>query len=696
MKSKKILICLLLSFVLLVGCEGISKPKSIFDTQDESEEIQISADDAKLQIQRILDLIEADNAEALFEWVHPSAIDKYGREQIVDRNNMVHESIGLNSIELIDFTPIINEQSDGLISYQGTVVYSTEFGTIEKQNTYNFIYHPKTSRWQLDWTPSVILPGLHDHGLVQIMPIPANRGDIYDRNGNPLATKSFINRIGITPSSILEKDIPALEAAFDLEPGYINQQLEQAWVTDDTFVPIKTLTELTDEHKEAVSQYYLMVQQIATRYYPRGEATAHLVGYVGHPTVEDLEKEENAGLTPEDFIGKTGLEALYEEHLRGEDGYKVIVTGEYQQVLLEQEAKHGQDLYLTIDSDLQQTIYDLHSDRNATFTAIDPRNGDILALVSTPSFDPHQFVLGIGQSEYDSLINDPHLPLFNKFSGAMTPGSTEKLLTSIAGFNAGTLTKDTTYNIQGKGWTYDPSWGNHQVIRYTVVNGNIDYNASMYNSDNIYFARVALDMGIEEFNQQMENLQFGESIASDYPFGIAQLTNDGPIKDTILLADAGYGQGELLISPAHLASVFGAVANDGVWYRPRLLLDTDIQKITDNIADPEDIKTMDNALRQVVTKTYTSLNYDNIKLAGKSGTAEVGFDEVNNMTRQNSWFVSYDQAERNMVLSVTVFDTHLLSFSEAVNATGAIFTNLYSDEPYSPPVPVEINYITMN
>ena len=101
-------------------------------------------------------------------------------------------------------------------------------------------------------------------------------------------------------------------------------------------------------------------------------------------------------------------------------------------------------------------------------------------------------------------------------------------------------------------------------------------------------------------------------------------------------------------------------------------------------------------MRQVVTKTYTTLNYDNIKLAGKSGTAEVGFDEVNNMTKQNSWFVSYDQTERNMVLSVTVFDTHLLSFSEAVDATGTIFTNLYSDEPYSPPAPVEINYISMD
>ena len=675
----------------MVSCESIFSSNSIFNEPEESTESTIeTVENADLQISRILDLIESDNTEALIEWIYPNALEKYGREQIVERNEKIHNSIGLNSIELQDFTPI-NTEKDGRLAYQGTAIYETEYGTIKKQNTFNFIYHPKAGRWQLNWTPSVILPGLHDKGLVQILPLPAQRGNIYDRSGNPLAIRAYINRVGFVPSSLLESDIPAIEAAFDLSEGFINEQLELDWVKDNTFVPIKTIVELSDEQKNTIDNFHLTVEQVTTRSYPLAEAAAHLIGYVGKPTVEDLEKEENSDLTAEDYIGKAGLEAIYEDRLRGESGFKVIVTGDYQQVLLEKEAKNGSDIYLTIDSDLQKRIYDLNADNNATFTAIDPRNGDILALISTPSYNPHDFVLGINQTDYDNLIDDPNIPLYNKFADAMTPGSTEKILTSIAAFNAGTLTKNTIYNIQGKGWTYDGSWGNHQVIRYTVVDGDIDYNSAIYNSDNIYFARVALDMGLQAFNEQMANLQFGENIAADYPFGIAQLTNNGDVQDTVLLADAGYGQGELLISPTHIASIYGAVSQNGVWYRPRLLLDTEVQIITDNIASTADIQTIDNALRLVVTNTYPSVNYSNMKLAGKTGTAESGYDEINGLVKQNSWFISYDQNQRNLVLATTFFDTHLLSFNEAVNASGEIFQNIYSDGPYSVSEAIRLN-----
>lgn len=692
--KRRISLLFLIAFAafFMISCRSFNlfDSDNIFKEKDEDKTESTDIVDSGAHIDRILDLISNDDTESLLEWIHPAALDKYGREQIVDRNNLIHTSIGLQKIELKDFQPIEENDSDSNISYQGKAIYTTDYGTIEKNVTYNFIFHPKDQRWQLNWTPSVILPGLHDQGFVQIVPQKALRGDIFDRAGNPLAYKSFVNRIGVVPGGLKDEDIPGIEAAFELPEGYIQERLAQDWVREDTFVPLKTIAVLTDEQKQAIEQYYLTVQQTETRAYPLGAAAAHLIGYVAHPTEEDLTDKKYEGLTGEDFIGKSGLESIYDDQLRGKNGFKVIVTGEYEQVLLEKEAINGRNLYLTIDSDLQKMIYDHYQNTNATFTALDPKSGDLLALVSTPSYDPQEFVLGISQENYDALLNNQMKPLFNKFSAAMTPGSTEKILTSIGGFNAGTLTENTSYEIHGKGWTYDPSWGNHQVIRYTVVDGNIDFLHGIANSDNIYFARVALDMGIDTFNAQMANLQFDQNIATDYPFAVAQLTNNGPVSDTVLLADAGYGQGELLIPPAHLASVYGAVANQGVWYRPRLLLSTAEEIITEKIADQNALSALDKAMRMVCTSTYPMINVSGASLAGKSGTAEAGYDEVNAAIRQNSWFVSYDQNQRNLVLSVTIFDTHLTGFLDAVNATKDIYQTLYQNGPYSVPQAAEV------
>ena len=352
------------------------------------------------------------------------------------------------------------------------------------------------------------------------------------------------------------------------------------------------------------------------------------------------------------------------------------------------------DIYLTIDSKLQKTIYEAAKDKDAAFTALDPRNGDILAMVSTPSYDPDDFVLGISHEKYQELLDNPLNPLYGKFNQAMIPGSAEKLVTAIAGLNAGTLTLDTTYDIQGKSWTYDESWGNYKVTRYQTIDGIMDLDNAIVTSDNIYFARVALDMGFDAFSEQMSNLLFGEPIAGDYPFGIAQITNEGLIdNNTILLADAGYGQGELLISPVHLSSIYGAVANDGIWYRPRILLSTEPELITQNITTHENIRYLDNSLRSVITRTYTDLIMPNVNIAGKTGTAEVGEDLELGRMKENSWLVSYDQNKRNMVLCTIDFNSHYYGVGYGTLTTKLMYETIYADGPYIPPKSIDPNQI---
>jgi len=252
--SYLIIIVLLFS---LVACDNLNLfggssekiTETLSDDQVQDEQGPQEVANSKTQVSRILEIIQSDDTDALLEWVHPIALEKYGKEQIVERNAKIHLGIGLESIVLDDFTPLGNTEREGEVSYQGTAIYKTTYGDIEKQVTYNFIYHPNANRWQLDWTPSVILPGLHDKGLVQIQPVRAIRGNIYDRTGKPLAHKGYINQVGIVPGDVKPDNFSAIEAVFDLSEGFVQEQIDQEWVKDDTFVPLKTLTTLTDEQK---------------------------------------------------------------------------------------------------------------------------------------------------------------------------------------------------------------------------------------------------------------------------------------------------------------------------------------------------------------------------------------------------------------------------------------------------------------
>lgn len=675
--------CILVFSLILTACDSLSffPQEDVFNPTDPEKPV-VNTDG---QIKRIMDLIEQDDNERLYQWVHPDAQKRYGREQIIERADHIHQSIGLKSIELKDFSLMDNNAKD-LPVYRGTVIYDTAYGRIEQQTSYTFRFHPAEQTWKLDWTPSVILPGLHENGTVQILPQKARRGHIFDRAGRPLAQLGHIQRVSLVPGSFDKSKIPEIEEYFELPEGFIQKKMDQPWVTDYVLVPLFTDPDLTDDDRKKIAEFTLSLDVIEQRVYPGGEALSHLIGYVGLPSAEDLEKEENAGLTAQDYIGKAGLESIYDQRLRGKSGFKIVVTGEYEQVLLEDSARDGEDIYLTIDAALQQKLYNELKDLNSTLTAINPQTGEILALISTPGYDTQAFVSGISQEDYDQLLNNPDKPLFNKFQNRLTPGSTMKILTAIAGLNAGTLTPETTYEIIGKGWQPDSSWGNYEVKRFNVVDGEIGLEDAVVYSDNIYFARVALDMGAENFREQMEKLGFHKQLVPDYPFQQSMISESGSLDNTILLADAGYGQGQLQITPVNLASVVGSIAAKGKWVEPHLDRKTEPEILTEHILPEDQTGYLAGAMRKVVTQTYAeTLNRENIALAGKSGTAERGLDESGTM-RLDSWFVAYDQDNPNLVMALTVFDAHKFEVGAyAAKKIGELFDVVYEDGPYTVP-----------
>ena len=252
---------------------------------------------------------------------------------------------------------------------------------------------------------------------------------------------------------------------------YINTQLSQSWVTDDTFVPIKTVAQSeTDLKNQLLTISGVQINSKNARVYPLGEEAAHLVGYVQEINSEELEKYADKNYTSTSIIGKSGLEQAYEDTLRGIDGVEIYIQdedGNKLKTLAKQDKRDGEDVQLTIDSSLQKTTYEQLKEDKGFFVIMNPQTGEILAAVSTPTYNSNDFVLGLSNDEWNSLNNNEDKPLYNRFIQSYCPGSTFKPITAAIALTTGTITSDSTVSYSGKSWQKDSSWGNYNVTTLT-------------------------------------------------------------------------------------------------------------------------------------------------------------------------------------------------------------------------------------
>lgn len=643
-------------------------------------------------VSRVVACIQSDRSDELMKYIYPLALERYGKEQIVERNAAIHRDLGIQSILYNNLLPLERSESGKQAYYTAEAIYSGKYGELKKNVTLSFIWHPAAGAWQLDWSPSVILPGLGETGEVRLEVLPARRGRIYDRDGWPLALEESVARVSLIPGQFDRSRISEVNELLKLEEGVIESRLAQSWVRDDTLVPIGILPGLQEVDYKKFNELGLRWDEQLSRSYPFGAALAGLIGYVGQPTEEDLALAENRDLRAEDLIGRSGLERIYDRELRGKNGYRIYISTFYEQTLMEEPAIDGKDLRLTIDAVAQRALYEVLKDKQATVTGIDPTSGEILFLLSTPSYNPMSFVTGISNEEYNALLEDPRHPLDNKFSSLLTPGSTQKLATAMAALNNGSLTPGEEMEIVGKTWQPDDSWGNYYVTRYQEVNGLFDLADAISYSDNIFFARTALKMGAAAFNRGLKELGFASAPCAEYPFPASQISNAGLISEeqTILLADSGYGQGELLVTPVHLCSIYGALCSNGSAQPLTLLLSgkADPQRpgVGKQIVSPAYVEGLRDALKRVAEEQYPgSLASETVSLSGKSGTAEIGFDE-NGEVRVNSWFVGFERDNPHLCLSVTLFDSQ--TYDEefyAVKLFRKLFETLWQKGEYAPP-----------
>ncbi|WP_436890087.1 PBP2a family beta-lactam-resistant peptidoglycan transpeptidase MecA1 [Mammaliicoccus sciuri] len=630
------------------------------------------------KINETIDAIEDKNVKQVFKNSTYQSKNENGEVEMTDRPIKIYDSLGVKDINIKDRD--IKKVSKNKKQVTAKYELQTNYGKINHDVKLNFIKEDKD--WKLDWNQSVIIPGMKKNQSINIEPLKSERGKILDRNNVELATTGTAHEVGIVPNNVSTSDYKAIAEKLDLSESYIKQQTEQDWVKDDTFVPLKTVQDMNQGLKNFVEKYHLTSQETESREYPFEEATTHLLGYVGPINSEELKQKAFKGYKKDAIVGKKGIEKLYDKELQNKDGYRVTIIDDQNKVidtLIEKKKKDGKDIKLTIDARVQKSIYNNMKDDYGSGTAIHPKTGELLALVSTPSYDVYPFMNGMNDEDYKKLTEDDKEPLLNKFQITTSPGSTQKILTAMIGLNNKTLDGKTSYKINGKGWQKDKSWGDYNVTRYEVVNGDIDLKQAIESSDNIFFARVALELGSKKFEEGMKRLGVGEDIPSDYPFYNAQISNKN-LDNEILLADSGYGQGEILINPVQILSIYSALENKGNVNAPHVLKDTKNKVWKKNIISQENIKLLTDGMQQVVNKTHREDIYRSYaNLVGKSGTAELKMKQ-GETGQQIGWFISYDKNNPNMMMAINVKDVQdkgMASYNAKIS--GKVYDDLYDN-----------------
>ena len=572
----------------------------------------------------------------------------YTAKTLAARNQAVFDRVGASDIKITNLKTKKYDNKTYDLTF--TANMNTKICKLSAQH-YEAPIVKVGNDWRVQWSPRLLFPSMNGKDTVQIDLIAATRGQIYDRNNQLLAKNGDVTQAGLVPGKLgtdsdRTANLEKIAAAWDVKVTSLETLLKQSWVTDDTFVPVKIVT---DSPVMTGAAY----QTIGSRTYPLGEAAAQLIGYVGTATADDIRKDPT--LTANSKIGKTGLEQIYDKQLRGTDGGQIsIQNGDNIHPLLTKKAVNGKSLKLTIDANQQKTAYTQLAGKAGSVVTMNPTNGELLTLASSPSYDPNAFVNGISQTDYDKYANNTSLPFLSRFAQRYAPGSTFKMLTAAIALQNKTITPDTTKSISGLKWQKDSSWGDYKVTR-TVDAASENMTQALVNSDNIWFAQVALKMGASAYLKGLAPLF---KTQADLPLTMkrAQISNSGKLASETLLADTAYGQGQLLLSPIEQAAMYSTIANGGTMQQPTLIQGTK-GKRTSSVLQANAANTVKTALTHVVSDqagTAHNLAIDGHTIAAKTGTAELK-QKQDTDGKENGFLVAMD-ADKNTYLTVALIE----------------------------------------
>ncbi|MGG5255162.1 penicillin-binding transpeptidase domain-containing protein [Neobacillus sp. SM06] len=583
--------------------------------------------------------------DKMYGLLSTNAKKSISQKDFVNRYKKIYRDLQITDLK-VDFqkTKDDKQAKEATASYTYSAQMNSIAGKIQFTNKANLKKEDKD--WYINWDTSYIFPQLKKGDRVGVSTTAPKRGEILDRNGNPMAVNGQAYEVGVVPGKLGEqKDvmIAQLASLLQMTPEQINKAITASWVKPEYFVPLKKVA-LDDQARiaELIKLEPVQTKKVTARIYPYKEAAAQLIGYIGQITADELAKLKDKGYNAQDEIGKRGLEQVFDEQLKGQRGVKITVIKQNgtDETLAEKPVEDGKNITLTIDGAVQQKIFAEMNGEAGTAAAMNPMTGETLALVSSPSFDPNQAAIGFSADEWKALQDNPQKPLATRFKQVYAPGSVMKPITASVGLATGKINPGEAIAINGLKWQKDQSWGNYFVTRVHQASP-VDLEKALVYSDNIYFAQAALKIGKEPFSAGLKKFGFTETL--DYPFPL-ETSQIGQLANDIALADSGYGQGQIQMNIVHLMAAYTPLLNGGNLMKPVLLQDDPKSQVwKQQVITAEQANLLSGMLRKVVADPNGTAHRAEIPgypISGKTGTAEIKQKQGETGT-ENGWFVAY-------------------------------------------------------
>jgi penicillin-binding protein 2 len=539
-----------------------------------------------------------------------------------------------------------------------------------------------------------------DENRIQVQPLAPPRGLIYDRQGVLLADNRSQVSLSIVRERVGDFDllIQELRLLLDVSDADLEGFSNRLKRRRRPFEPIALKLVLSEEEQAvlAVNRHRLKGVEVTpqlVRNYPFASLFAHTVGSVRRISEDDLQRLDSVRYSATKFVGRRGVEQFYERSLHGEVGYRRVETDAHGLVRRELEVNRptaGQNITLHLDSRLQIAASAALGDRRGAIVALDTRSGGVLAMISSPAYDPNAFVLGISTEQYRELTGSRDTPLFNRaINGQYAPGSTFKPVVGLAALSNGVVDWEEeiddrgAFRLPGQKRIYrDWSWTQNNSGGQGITN----LHRAIYRSSNVFFYDLATRMDVDDLSAFAAQFGYGQITSVDIPGASAgllptRLWKRGAKGEPWYPGDNvnyGIGQGDLLVTPLQLATAASVIANRGKWVRPRMLLASDSPLIESDPPrpmprvqgpSPDDWERMVDAMEDVVHRgnkgyrqngtAWAYIGRDiSYRMAGKSGTAQVvgikqgeeyDEEELDEYQRKHAWFIAFAPADNPMV-----------------------------------------------
>lgn len=536
-----------------------------------------------------------------------------------------------------------------------------------------------TGYWDLQVLKEEIFKAKAQQNQIKSLPVPAPRGRILDRDGRVIVDNHSSYRLILSRESLREEHIAPIALGLNLDADELMRKVNRFRKQPTYFtIPLKedlTPDELTfvEAHRgdDAFPEMELIRSQ--HRLYPRDGVAAHLLGYTGEINDAELNSQEFAKHNPGDIIGKMGIERYYNDVLSGIDGQRQVRVDNRmntREVLGIKEAQPGRDLRLTIDLDLQVVAELAMEGKSGAVVALDPRNGEVLALVSTPAYDPNHFVGRINAREWRALNENPNLPLLNRaIQAQLAPGSTFKPIMALAGLEEGVIDETTTVFCPGSATYYGRTFKCHKKGGH----GTVNLHRALAQSCDVFFYMVGNRLGIDKIAKYAEMAGLGKETGIDLPHEKAGVVPSSAWKvrrfrekwyagETISVS---IGQGALTVTPIQLAHAIGGIVTGGVWMRPHLVKD-ERQTVPARKAELnlENVNRVMYGMYAVVNEggTGAGSRIPGVEFSGKTGSAQRASNEFMKKKdpsadyRDDGWFVGFAPRSQPEIVVAALFE----------------------------------------